>query len=117
MDDTYYTLPASKTSKKDSLRIRRTSDVITVCYKKKKQSSKIKKAYENEIKLPFTYNRIVQTILGTLGCFPKREKTKHRISYSIGTMKFDLDHYPGLPPLLEIEGPTKKRIWKRVKAL
>jgi adenylate cyclase class IV len=35
-----------------------------------------------------------------------REKKKHRISYSLNGLEFDIDKYESIPTLLEIEAHT-----------
>lgn len=45
------------------------------------------------------------------------KKTKSRISYIYGDVQFDIDIYPDLPPLFEIEADCEKNIYSRVKKL
>ena len=46
-----------------------------------------------------------------------REKKKHRISYSLWKIEFDIDIYNSIPPLLEIEAHTTTEIEKYIKKL
>jgi len=45
------------------------------------------------------------------------KKTKSRISFVHGDVQFDIDIYPGLKPLFEIEADCEKKIYKRVRKL
>ncbi|MDR1945316.1 MAG: hypothetical protein LBQ59_04560 [Candidatus Peribacteria bacterium] len=46
-----------------------------------------------------------------------REKKKHRISFKLSEVEFDIDEYDEIPPLLEIEAKTKKEIKEYIKLL
>jgi predicted adenylyl cyclase CyaB len=46
-----------------------------------------------------------------------REKKKHRTSFSLWELEFDIDDYDGIPTLLEIEAKTKKELDNMVKLL
>jgi adenylate cyclase class IV len=46
-----------------------------------------------------------------------REKKKHRISYSLKKLEFDIDKYDGMPTLLEIEAHTIEEINKYIEKL
>lgn len=46
-----------------------------------------------------------------------REKKKHRISYSLSGLEFDIDKYDLIPSLLEIEGHTVSEIEEYIKKL
>jgi len=51
------------------------------------------------------------------GMTQTREKKKHRISYRLNEVEFDIDKYDSIPPLLEIEAKTKKEIKEYIKIL
>ncbi len=55
--------------------------------------------------------------VASFGLFPVFFKEKMRLSYLIEDVKFDIDFYDGMKPMLEIEAPKKKMIFKRIKAL
>jgi len=46
-----------------------------------------------------------------------REKKKHRISYKLEGIEFDIDNYENIPDFLEIEGPDGKTIQQWVQKL
>jgi adenylate cyclase class IV len=51
-----------------------------------------------------------EKILINLGCKFKRTNQKLRESYSKGSIKFDIDFYPGAIPILEIEAKSEKKL-------
>lgn len=44
----------------------------------------------------------------------KRYQEKKRISYVLNDVKFELDFWPKIPMVLEIEGPTKEKVMEGV---
>jgi adenylate cyclase class IV len=49
-------------------------------------------------------------VLEKYGMEKTREKKKHRISYRLHGIEFDIDEYEGIPPLLEIEANRREEI-------
>lgn len=47
----------------------------------------------------------------------RRHQQKRRISYELKGVMVDIDFWPRLPPMVEIEGPTKKIVEKMAKTL
>ncbi|MDD3794273.1 MAG: hypothetical protein PHI37_05660 [Candidatus Gracilibacteria bacterium] len=62
---------------------------------------KLRTCYEEE----FEIKRIgvFRDMLAGLGFKKSRGKSKYRVSYQLGNIKFDIDEYEGIPTLLEIE--------------
>ena len=58
-----------------------------------------------------------ENFVASFGLFPVFFKEKMRLSYVIDDIKFDIDFYDGMKPMLEIESPKKKMIFKWIKAL
>ncbi|NVP17511.1 CYTH domain-containing protein [Candidatus Gracilibacteria bacterium] len=56
-------------------------------------------------------------VLEKYGMTQTREKKKHRTSYKLNEVEFDIDEYDSIPPLLEIEAKTKKEIKQYIKEL
>ena len=56
-------------------------------------------------------------VLEKYGMTKTREKKKHRISYQLQNMEFDIDFYEGIPEFLEIEGPSGEAIQSWVTKL
>ncbi|MDR0772007.1 MAG: hypothetical protein LBF15_02965 [Candidatus Peribacteria bacterium] len=46
-----------------------------------------------------------------------REKKKHRISFALPSIEFDIDDYDDIPTLLEIEAHTKEELQDYVEKL
>jgi adenylate cyclase class IV len=46
-----------------------------------------------------------------------REKKKHRVSYRLDNVEFDIDQYEGIPTLVEIEAHTSEEIQEFIKKL
>jgi adenylate cyclase class IV len=46
-----------------------------------------------------------------------REKKKHRFSYTLDGLEFDIDIYEGIPPLLEIEAHSTDEIKEYIHKL
>jgi len=115
--DTYYNLPPeANATLRDTVKVRRKHTEQYITYKKKKPSTKIKKCLEIEVQVPTHYD--IHASLTTAGLVPTWIKTKYRYGYMLpdGT-HVDIDLYPGLPPLVEIEGASAKVITQRQKKL
>jgi len=115
--DQYYDFPQKALKERGySLRIR-TIDGTThqLCFKEKVKSKhyKIRKEYEIDL----VSQKQGEYFITGFGMFPCFYKEKMRLSYMIDDMKFDIDFYDGIKPLLEIEAPKKKQIGKRIKKL
>ena len=120
--DVYYDFPWEKmeTSKR-IFRVRKKweTHLYTI---KKKRSGKDKWA-EKGIKIADEWEYSItdvesfSKVLERYGMEKIREKKKHRISYKIWEVEFDIDDYDGIPPLLEIEAPRSEQIEEYVKKL
>lgn len=106
--DHYYSFGEKK------IRIRYLEDSnAIVCLKTKlKETKKIKSALENEIVVSKSQ---ANQIISSRGLKYQRSKCKKRISYQIKNIHFDIDFYPNIAPLLEIEAEDEKKIysWKK----
>ena len=56
-------------------------------------------------------------LLGMLGLKPKSCQENRRTSFAIGTVQFELDEWPWIPPYLEIEGQSKDDVLRVAKLL
>jgi predicted adenylyl cyclase CyaB len=96
--------------RRDVLRLRQEGSNAELTYKEIKFSSTAKTAQEYTIKLSDLESTI--TILQKIGLSITQEMKKHRLSYKIGDVRFDIDRYVGefgfIPEFLEIEGSTKE---------
>lgn len=55
----------------------------------------------NEVKTPVGEN--IYPILAQVGLVPIAAVEARRVSYELGTVDFDLDFFPGIPPFLEVD--------------
>lgn len=83
------------------------------------QESNLKIRNEYEVKLSDFEN--TKKILENIGLSIWLELKKHRTSYILDTVRFEIDKYQGeysyIPQLLEIEGPNMETIYKYVELL
>lgn len=114
--DIYYDTPGNDLSaQKKRVRIRKKGNYYLITLKERLPSQDIKSAHETEITVD--HPEQVDQLLKSYGLQPTREKTKHRISYSLDGVTFDIDMYDHIPPILEIEAADKKTITQWVRTL
>jgi predicted adenylyl cyclase CyaB len=75
----------------------------------------LKVADEHETKI--TDVESFSAVLEKYGLEKTREKKKHRISYSLDNVEFDIDDYENIPTLLEIESTSLDEINAWIKKL
>lgn len=97
------------------LRLRRKGDTIELAFKQKLRKKAIRIMDEFETHVEDWAG--TQKVLKGLGFKVIKEVRKHRISYGLGTNRFEIDKYPGIPPFLEIESRTVKSLKSMVKRL
>jgi adenylate cyclase class 2 len=102
-------------SKGQLLRLRKNGEVIELTYKKRisKEGTKISDEKEVHVSDFETTRKILQGI----GLKEVRKTTKHRISYHLHGVGFEIDTYPGIPTFLEIETEDEKLLEEYVKKL
>ncbi|MFK7780076.1 MAG: CYTH domain-containing protein [Candidatus Gracilibacteria bacterium] len=108
-------------------RVRQKGDIHMYTIKRKRNKKKdggetgVKIADEGEREI--TDVESFKKVLEKYGMKETREKKKHRISYSLGKIEFDIDDYylgddkNEIPPLLEIEASTSEELNEWVKVL
>ncbi|MFH0701413.1 MAG: class IV adenylate cyclase [Candidatus Woesearchaeota archaeon] len=102
-------------SKNNLLRLRKNGKVIELAHKKKMSKKGVKIAEETEVHVSdFEKTR---KILEGIGFREIRKATKHRISYHLPGVSFELDTYPEVPTFLEIETEDEKLLKEYVKKL
>ncbi|MGD6850469.1 MAG: class IV adenylate cyclase [Candidatus Bathyarchaeia archaeon] len=93
--------------RRDVLRLRKEGDKSELTYKKIEENQAVKQAQEYAVEISDI--ETTQTILQNLGLGVTQKMNKHRLSYKIGSVRFDIDRYTGefgfIPEFLEIEGP------------
>lgn len=95
------------------VRLRKLGKDIMLTVKVRLPSKKVKVRDEFEVKV--SDFKTAKEILNALGLKEFKRNTKHRTSYSLNNVHFELDNYTGENTLLEIEGPNEKTISKYVK--
>lgn len=115
--DQYYDFPENELKEKGrSLRIRTINgDSHQLCFKEKIKDKKVKMRKEYEVDLVSRQHG--ERFISGFGLFPCFFKEKMRLSYHLDDIKFDIDFYDGMKPMLEIEAPKKKQIGKWIKKL
>lgn len=103
-------------SKQDKiLRLRRKGDITELTFKRKISKKKAKIVEELEVKVDDFGS--MKKVLERLGLKKIKQYTKHRISYNLNDVHFELDTYPGIPTFLEIEAPDIKKVKESVEKL
>lgn len=115
--DYRYDTPDRKLSKQGkALRVRQKGKHIYLNLKgKKKSQDNITKREELGIKL--NNSKVMQKILAELGFIKIFELNKYRTEYKLDDMKFDIDEYIGMNPILEIESDSYEKVENYLKIL
>lgn len=113
--DVYYHNEQTTTeSKKIRLRRKGSTDVVTMKMKGSYEHPRYKCRRESE---EYITRTMWEQVCDQHGLQPWREKFKTRISFDLDDIVCDIDLYPGLPPLLEIEWESPQRIEHRIEML
>lgn len=88
--------------------------IVTMKERMTDKTATVKQAIEEEY---FVGEGCEKTMLDKRWLEPSWTKWKKRITYTYKDMQFDIDMYPWIPPVLEIEAPTEKKISKWIKKL
>ena len=104
---------------KDVLRLRKEEDKVELTYKKVHTTQIAKEAEEYSVEV--SSMREMRIILGNLGLFETENMLKHRTSYKLDEVRFDIDHYlenySFIPEFMEIEARKADLINKYAKLL
>lgn len=91
---------------KNVLRLRKQPDKVELTYKKVETEQTVKIAEEYTVEVS-SLDSIIN-IMQKIGLIITQKMQKHRVSYKIDNVRFDIDRYTGdygfIPELLEIEG-------------
>ena len=99
-----------------ALRIRQKGRYIFLNLKGKKKSIE-NITGRDEIGVKISNFRIMHKILNELGYIKIFELNKYRSEYRTDEVTFDIDEYPGLSPILEIESSSYETVEKYIKKL
>ena len=104
---------------KDVLRLRREQDKTEVTYKKVHVTQTVKKAQEYTVEV--SNMEVMKEILENLGLTATESMQKHRVSYTLDHVRFDIDRYFGsydyIPEFMEIESENIGLIHKYAELL
>jgi len=121
--DIYYDFPNGESNKMEAngrlFRLRKKGEehIYTIKRKRKKIKKDEKINAKDEHETPITDIESFAKVLEKYGMEKTREKKKHRISYKLEGMEFDIDTYENIPDFLEIEGPDGDTIQQWVQKL
>ena len=74
--------------------------------------------YELESETKVSDPEQTELILSMMGCRRKHATQKFRDVLEVpGLGRLDMDHHPGLPPLLEVEAPTERKLRQLLSSL
>ena len=108
IESLYFDFPHLSLPKGHTIRLRRQGEVYELTLKKKISNEKAKIRDETEITVSdFESARI---ILEDLGLRVARRLIKHRKSFLLDGVHFEIDTLPGIPCFLEIEAENIKKI-------
>lgn len=116
----YYDLPGSPLKGRgDAFRLRLEGEKTVLALKRHVEDGKAK--VREELEVAVSDFDAMKTLLGGLGFTVWLEMKKHRTSYSLGGVHFDLDRYEGMhayiPEFLEIEGPDAETVFRHAELL
>ncbi len=97
------------------LRLRRRGAQWELTFKEAVSKRNAKIMNEYEINLP--KNHRLGEIMEGVGLKVYRKFKKHRESFLLAKVHFEIDTYPGIPPFLEVEAPDLSTVKKYVKKL
>lgn len=121
--DVYYDFPDELENKLEAngrmFRLRKKGEqhIYTIKNKRKEIKQEEGAVGKEEHETPITNIESFAKVLEKYGMVKTREKKKHRISYQVEWMEFDIDTYEGIPTLLEIEGSDGSMIQEWVEKL
>lgn len=99
---------------KDVLRLRKEQDKVELTYKKVRFAQTAKTAEEYSVEV--SNLETIKTILKNLGLSVTESMEKHRVSYALDNVRFDIDRYFGtygfIPEFMEIEAQNSTLIYK-----
>lgn len=98
-----------------TLRLRKKGDAIEFTLKRQLKSGVVKHAEEYEVVV--SDFEAMRRILREMQMEVIRSVTKHRLSYLLDPVHFEIETIRGIPPFLEIEGPSIREIRTWVERL
>jgi len=108
------------TKEKKMVRLRKQCDIVQgdtvfLTFKQKISKKIAKQSIEHEVEVKDF--EAMKKILSGIGLGGYSQASKHRISYALDNVHFDIDTYKGIPTFLEIEATTVEKVEEHVKKL
>ncbi|MEJ2567417.1 MAG: class IV adenylate cyclase [candidate division WOR-3 bacterium] len=114
--NTYFDFPDKRLEKEGKiLRLRKKGDKVILTYKKMINREKAKIMDEHELEVQDF--ELLKSILKEVSLFPIYEFKKHRTTYELNKINFEIDEYSDIPAFLEIEAPDLETINEMVAKL
>lgn len=116
VDVIFYDYPDGRLhAEKKRLRLRDFGSKVELTFKEKKSTEKTKIAEELEVIV--SDFAAAQKLIESMGLQEVKRYTKHRTSYRLGEIAFEIDTIPGYPSFMEVEAPTEKKVFEWVEKL
>ncbi len=116
----YYDTPDHAVRRsRGTFRLRREGSLAVLTYKARVDDRVAKIREETEVRV--SDFDTMRSILKSIGFYPWLEMKKHRTTYELGNVHFELDKYMDefgfIPEFLEIEGPDSGTVYESAAAL
>lgn len=98
-----------------TLRLRKIGSKTQLTFKDNVEKIDVKSSDEYEVEI--SDFEIMHEILTRLGFNGNKQSKKHRISFSLPNVHFDIDTMPNIPTFLEIEAESKEIVYKYLELL
>ena len=116
VDAVYFDFPNNiLQNERKLLRLRKLRDKAELTFKDKKGKDKAKIADEEEVSV--SDFETMRKMFKGMGLKEFRSYTKHRVSYKLNNIHFELDTIPEIPTFLEIEATSVEKVYEFVEKL
>lgn len=99
----------------EQLRLRRHGDEVQLTFKKATRRGRVRTSKEFQVTV--SDFEMTGRILKAIGFRSSPAITKERTSYQLGKVRIEIDRYPSLAPLIEIEAPSEEQIVRVTRQL
>jgi adenylate cyclase class 2 len=112
----YFDFPEKHLEKEGKvLRLRKKDDKVILTFKKLITQEEAKVMNENELEVKDF--GLMREVFKEIGLLPIYEFKKHRKTYELNQIHFEIDKYSDIPAFLEIEAPDLETIYKVISDL
>jgi adenylate cyclase class 2 len=110
----YFDYPDGRLLKSGTqLRLRQIGEVVELSLKEPIDRDGVKTMEEAELTLSDL--ETAKKILESLAFEKTKELRKHRTTYQLSGVKYEMDTYPDIPTFVEVEGPSKEAVYEAVR--